>query len=226
MNRNAANQERIRYITLSLHPARGLVHPVDNALAAEPAVTCETLSHLRLCQEEIGVLLYQLRGEPIALDDDLSQRSDVVLYDTISTQDGRFQLYLHVRISERGILSDCILDHGLVIDPPVVFSGRDRLRLTVIGTPKMIQRAMGQLPSEITFSVERLGQYENDEWSIVSSLTDRQREVVETAFRMGYYEIPRQTTHQDIAAALDLSGSTIDEHLQKAECKIMEQILA
>jgi predicted DNA binding protein len=60
----------------------------------------------------------------------------------------------------------------------------------------------------------------------VAALTDRQREVIETAFDLGYYEIPRKTTHADIATMLDLSGSTIDEHLRKAEAKLMEQLLS
>jgi predicted DNA binding protein len=215
----------VRYVRLALRPACGLIHPIDDALAAASDVTRETLRY-DARQNETGVLFYQLQGNPAVLSEIFADRSDIIQYDTIDVLDGVFQLYLRVRLDESsGTLEECLFDQGLVIDPPVVFTGRDGLRMTVIGTAEMVQQAMECFPSEIACSVERIGQYAGDQL-LLSPLTDRQREVLETAFEMGYYEVPRRTTHQDIAAALDLSGSTVDEHLQKAECRLMEQILS
>lgn len=223
MTRTTANGH-IRHFTLSLRPAHCLVHPADDALAAASGLTRESLPHLSI-RDETGVLYYRLRGDSTLLDGVFADRSDVIQYDTIGEQDGTFDLYLRVRIEESaGTLDECF-GHGLLIDPPVTFPGHNELRVTVIGTSAMVQRAMERLPSEISRSVERLGDGTDDRL-LLSTLTERQREVIETAFGLGYYEIPRRATHEDIAAALDLSGSTVDEHLRKAEATLMEQLLS
>ena len=57
--------------------------------------------------------------------------------------------------------------------------------------------------------------------AIEAHLTDRQREVAETAVELGYYDIPRSASQEDIAAELDCAPSTIAEHLRKAEARIL-----
>lgn len=214
----------VRYFTLSLQPARGLIHPVDDALAVASGLTRESLNHLSI-RDEAGTLYYRLRGDSTLLDEVFTDRSEVIQYDTIGETAGVFDCYLRVRVEEStGILDECF-GQGLLIDPPVTFPDHDELRVTVIGTSAMAQRAMECLPSEISCSVERLGDGADDRL-LLSTLTGRQREVIETAFGLGYYEIPRRATHEDIAAALELSGSTVDEHLRKAESTLMEQLLS
>ena len=56
-------------------------------------------------------------------------------------------------------------------------------------------------------------------------LTDRQLEVLETAFEMGYFERPREANATEVAAALDISPSTFREHLSAAESKVFEDVL-
>lgn len=60
---------------------------------------------------------------------------------------------------------------------------------------------------------------------VLDSLTDRQREIVNTAFDMGYYEVPRSVSTAEIAAELDLDRSTVSEHLQRAERNLLAEIL-
>lgn len=48
-------------------------------------------------------------------------------------------------------------------------------------------------------------------------LTDRQREVVETAYAAGYFEWPRESSGQDIAELLDITQPTFNKHLRIAE---------
>ncbi len=58
-----------------------------------------------------------------------------------------------------------------------------------------------------------------------SSLTPRQREVVETALDAGYFEWPREVTSEELAARLDISRPTFLEHLRKAEGTLLSQML-
>lgn len=52
-------------------------------------------------------------------------------------------------------------------------------------------------------------------------LTDRQREVLRTAYRMGYFERPREANATDVAAELGIDQSTFNEHLVSAQRKIL-----
>ncbi|MFW6000412.1 MAG: helix-turn-helix domain-containing protein, partial [Halorubrum sp.] len=57
-------------------------------------------------------------------------------------------------------------------------------------------------------------------------LTDRQCEVLRTAYRMGYFERPRDANASEVADALDISPSTFAEHLATAQRKLLEEALA
>ncbi|MFU1782431.1 helix-turn-helix domain-containing protein [Haloarcula japonica] len=59
-----------------------------------------------------------------------------------------------------------------------------------------------------------------------SKLTDRQREVLETAVEMGYFEYPKGANAGDVASELDISVSTFAEHLAAAQTKLLDSIMA
>lgn len=52
-------------------------------------------------------------------------------------------------------------------------------------------------------------------------LTDRQLDVVETAFEMGYYDWPRRCTGEDVASELGITSATFSEHVRTAERKLL-----
>lgn len=56
-------------------------------------------------------------------------------------------------------------------------------------------------------------------------LTDRQREVLETAHRMGYFDHPKGANAGDVASELDIGTSTFVEHLAAAQRKLLDSIL-
>lgn len=54
------------------------------------------------------------------------------------------------------------------------------------------------------------------------SLTDRQREALLAAYFSGYYDHPRSNTAQEVATTLAVSDSTLFQHLQVAQRKLIE----
>ncbi len=56
-------------------------------------------------------------------------------------------------------------------------------------------------------------------------LTGRQREVLETAHEMGYFEYPRTSNATEVADALDIQPSTFAEHLSAAQGKLLDELL-
>ncbi|WP_254279584.1 PAS domain S-box protein [Haloarcula marina] len=55
-------------------------------------------------------------------------------------------------------------------------------------------------------------------------LTDRQRAALEAAYHAGYFDWPRrQTTGEKLAASLDISSSTFNQHLRVATAKVLDR---
>ncbi|MDS0276940.1 PAS domain-containing protein [Halomicroarcula sp. S1AR25-4] len=58
--------------------------------------------------------------------------------------------------------------------------------------------------------------------SLADRLTDRQVDVLHSAYLSGYFEWPRESTAEDIAASFDVSSSTIHFHLRNALRALLE----
>ena len=56
-------------------------------------------------------------------------------------------------------------------------------------------------------------------------LTDRQREVIETAYRAGYYEWPHRRSSEEVAEMLGISQPTFAEHFWTGQRRICELLL-
>jgi hypothetical protein len=56
-------------------------------------------------------------------------------------------------------------------------------------------------------------------------LTERQRELLETAVVRGYYETPREFTLTDLADELDVAKSTASETLRRAEAAVITEFV-
>jgi PAS domain S-box-containing protein len=58
------------------------------------------------------------------------------------------------------------------------------------------------------------------------SLTDRQYEVLKTAYHSGYFASPRRSTGGEVADLLGVSQPTVTEQLRTAQCKILDLVFA
>jgi DNA-binding MarR family transcriptional regulator len=58
------------------------------------------------------------------------------------------------------------------------------------------------------------------------ALTDRQWEVLETAYEHGYYDWPRECTGEEVATELGIASATFSEHIQAAERKLLSLVFA
>ena len=56
-------------------------------------------------------------------------------------------------------------------------------------------------------------------------LTDRQREVVRTAQRLGYFEHPREASATEVADAIGIARATFSEHLAAAQRRVFEDLV-
>jgi len=57
-------------------------------------------------------------------------------------------------------------------------------------------------------------------------LTDRQMEALRTAYELGYFDIPRRASLEDVATQLGISASSASERLRRAQTQLIEETVA
>ena len=62
--------------------------------------------------------------------------------------------------------------------------------------------------------------------AVQGRLTEKQLELVETAYRMGYFEVPQETKSKEVAAELDITQPTFSEQFRQAEDEILSLLFA
>jgi len=111
---------------------------------------------------------------------------------------------------------------ALAIEFPIdVQNGWYEFDLT--GTREELDRLQGVL-EESPLSYELLSLVRTTETEAL--LTDRQRELLETAVRNGYFEVPRECTLADLAGALDIDKSTASTVLRRGEARLVKSFLS
>ncbi|WP_425607572.1 helix-turn-helix domain-containing protein [Natrinema zhouii] len=83
---------------------------------------------------------------------------------------------------------------------------------------------LAEQPEGIRTEIERTGPYTPGPRHVVSRLTERQREVLREAVNLGYYQEPREAIHAEIAAATELSETTVGKHLRKIEAAVFSSL--
>ncbi|WP_137286698.1 helix-turn-helix domain-containing protein [Halorussus salinisoli] len=90
-----------------------------------------------------------------------------------------------------------------------------------------IQDSLGQFELESMNQIETPGEpLDGGRLSevLITKLADEQLTVLETAYNMGYFDVPREATAQDVADRLDISQSTFSERLRTAERSLFDLV--
>jgi hypothetical protein len=104
--------------------------------------------------------------------------------------------------------------------PVVVEDGHFEFDLTA--TREQFE-AVGTALDEREFDYDLLSVVETRDANAV--LTDRQRECLDVALRQGYFEVPRECSLAEVAAAVGIDKSTASEILRRGESRVLKQFL-
>lgn len=110
---------------------------------------------------------------------------------------------------------------SLMTVPPAEWNADGSYTFTVVGRDADIQAAVDGVPAGARVEIESVGGTKVATDGVVDRLSDRQRDAVRTALRLGYYDTPRGATTEDVADELGCATSTAAEHLRKAESNVV-----
>jgi len=221
----------MRYATVALR-WEDADRPIGAVLAHDDTVRVEAVRDVSPGPDDTFVQLLELSGDAERARDLLADAPDVLEYDVTGAHNGGLA-YLHCRAA--GLIADllgALHDHGIVVDWPMYPLENEAdegdpvagLEVRVLGTDRTIQTASAALPAAVELTLERTGEYGGN-GLLAGAFTERQRELFELAVREGYYEVPRGTTHRELAEKLGVSTATVSEHLQRVESKLVAEYI-
>ena len=94
--------------------------------------------------------------------------------------------------------------------------------MTIRGTKEALRSARKGLSELLGESYKmKVGAQSTHTSNFLELLPQKQRNVLDEAIKMGYYDRPRRCTQRAIAEVLNIKQATVSEHLQSAESSII-----
>jgi len=215
----------MRYAELELSPGETGFHPADRALVESSRVERVGIDHFNQLDDGTIVFLYHLRGDVDRARAILEAHSDILTH-SISGDETELHAYIHIDPNETvTTVFRLPQEHSLVVDTPIVCLPDGGIRVSVLATEETLAEALAAIPPGIDVELETLREYRPDRRRLLSSLTGRQQEVLRTATELGYYDVPRKATYEDIGEELGLSPVTVGEHLRKIEAAVLPALV-
>ena len=123
--------------------------------------------------------------------------------------------------------------HGCLLVPPLKYASGEKWARVIALSNDSLAAFYQDLNQEFDVQVEtkrEIGTVSPDSpfsavEELMPDLSPRQRAVFMTAFREGYYELPRETTTEEIASLEGIERRTAEDHLRRAEKKIAEIVV-
>ena len=160
---------------------------------------------------------------------DLLHKGLITNIETLYTEkdDGSVVVFIEGKSCVPQPPKDMELPKMLMTHPPD-FLDVDRMKVELVGKEDEISKFL-QYTSKLSnnsFKILGLTSIDTKGESLLSKLTNRQRQMLLTAYALGYYDVPRRISSDDLSRHLNVDKSTIVEHLRKAERKLMGSIIA
>jgi predicted DNA binding protein len=112
----------------------------------------------------------------------------------------------------------------IIWDTPSIFT-KDKMIVSVTGNEENLKKIHKLFKQVGTVNKISFVKSLYNEQSILSCLTDKQREILIAAKKNGYYSYPRKINSQELSKKIGLSKPTVVQHLRKAEVRLVSNLL-
>ncbi|WP_323173631.1 helix-turn-helix domain-containing protein [Natrialba sp. PRR66] len=176
--------------------------------------------HLNASDNHLGLLIY-IEGDIDAFRNQIQQKPEVLDFEIMVTDDGCFYTYFQTELNEVSKQLFATLTRGSLLMVPPYNYGDGSVTISLFGPTDEVQEAVAKVPAPFEVTINEVSGMEATPGLTEPLLSDRQHDALEAAKDIGYYDLPRQGTYEDIAARIGCAPSTAAEHLRKAESKII-----
>lgn len=113
----------------------------------------------------------------------------------------------------------------IIWDTPSIFS-KDKMIVSVTGNEENLKKIHDLFKKLGTIQKISFVKSVYNEQTILSCLTEKQKEILIAAKKNGYYSYPRKINSQELSQKIGLSKPTIVQHLRKAEVRLVSNLLS
>lgn len=203
-----------------------LAHAIYNKPTTAPESVNGLFTAFGETQEEVDVLLETIQasehaGDVLELQERFGRARDAP---------GNVVREFFLEYDPADMVCPTLLKHGFVHSAPVrIEDGGEEWQVCFTGERDEIEDALDGVREDATAEVSIAaitgpdsGAPRSEREQRLDTLTPTQRKVFEHARKTGYYEWPRGCSTRDLADDLDISKTTLLEHLRKAESKLLD----
>lgn len=215
----------MKSVRITIAPPEIYLPPLYRRMTIEAEyLTRVQIINWNVSEPPVGFLL-RIHGEYRRFGMDLADDANVWEYEILPITERQCYCFLAARDTTAGrALFENFTRGNMLTIPPIECHDDGSSTFTLIGTDTDIHAAVDGVPKGVDVTIEAVGGKKVAPDSVVGQLSVRQREAVETASRIGYYDIPREATSKDIAKELGCATATASEHLRRAESKLIEYL--
>jgi hypothetical protein len=216
----------MKRVRITIRPPDVYLPPVYELLTTR----ADSLSQVHIVNWNVSTspvgFLLRLRGDYRRFEARLDAATNVGEYEVLPVTDRTCYCFLAAEGETPGrALFDNFTRGSLMTVPPIECHSDASSTFTIVGTETDIQKAVDGVPDGVGVDVEAVGGEKVAADSVVGRLSVRQRDAVEAALALGYYDVPRDATCEEVARELGCATGTAAEHLQKAESKLLGSLL-
>ncbi|UCF08991.1 MAG: helix-turn-helix domain-containing protein [Thermoplasmata archaeon] len=156
--------------------------------------------------------------------DEFREQKNMEVLNVLKSEGNKYTCIIkgHVPVEFRKMMREFDLD--LIWDAPMLVSN-EKLVFSAMGDQENIKKFLD--------AIKLIGIAENisfkkgafKEHDLLSCLTDKQREIVVTAMKTGYYDYPKRINSEALSKRIGISKATLLEHLRKAEGRLLKNLL-
>jgi hypothetical protein len=182
----------------------------------------ELLYFLRQDQEEFAAIAHLEFKDPTTKVGVLLANGFLVESQVLEQkQKGIYTVFMRGGPSLSSILNSIGVKSGYLFPPVGIRDGK--IKISFLGSARQVREFLEKMNvAEIRYRVVMLADADFSPISPLNNLTEKQREALIDAYKLGYYDIPRKINSDQLAEQLGIANSTLVEHLRKAErCLVM-----
>jgi DNA-binding MarR family transcriptional regulator len=185
----------------------------------------ELLHLLRQDQEEFAAIWrVEFKDASSKIEDLLADGFLVEVQLLEKEKNGTYTVFMRGGPILSSVLSSVGVSAGYLFPPLGIRDGK--LKISFLGSSRQVGDFLEKINAKgIRFKVVLLSDASFSPDSPLNRLTEKQREVLITAYKLGYYDIPRRINSDQLAEKLGIVNSTLVEHLRKAERRLLAQVL-
>jgi hypothetical protein len=157
--------------------------------------------------------------------DDIEMPEFMEMLTVLKQEGNRYVIFAKVKFLKRFMSFAQKFNIDIIWDTPSIFK-KGKMVLSATGEEEDLKKFLDAIKFFGEVQSVSFKKATFNEQSILSCLTEKQKEILIAAKENGYYSYPRKINSEELSEKIGLSKPTVVQHLRKAEIRLISNILS